>query len=171
MAGRDNLLCATVALADGRIICAGRPVVKMWRGMTAPKLLVGAHGTLGVLTEVTLKLSSRPRATATVAGLWRDPLQGLAWGQATSRIWLATADVVITPGSTFGEPFLLSFTLALPEDVAAEQQELAAALRKAGAPPLRTVEQSSVAAWRRFLNEPGEQLRGCRPSIYACGGR
>ncbi len=157
---RDNLLCTTVVLADGRIIRAGRPVVKNVAGYDLPKLLVGAHGTLGVLTEVTLKLSSRPRATTTVAVPVADPLQGLAWGQATSRIWLATASVVITPGSTFGEPFLLSFTLeGLPEDVAAEQQELATALRKAGAPSLRTVEQSGVAAWRRFLNEPGEQLR------------
>ncbi|MCU0494613.1 MAG: FAD-binding oxidoreductase, partial [Chloroflexaceae bacterium] len=60
---RDLLLAATVVLADGRTIRAGRPVVKNVAGYDMPKLIAGAHGTLGLLCDVTLKLLPLPRAS------------------------------------------------------------------------------------------------------------
>lgn len=59
---RDMLLAATVALPDGRIARIGRPVVKNVAGYDLPKLYVGSHGTLGLLCDVTLKLTPLPRA-------------------------------------------------------------------------------------------------------------
>ena len=44
---RDNLLCTTVALADGRVIRAGRPVVKNVAGYDLPKVFVGSRAHWG----------------------------------------------------------------------------------------------------------------------------
>ncbi|MCB0127389.1 MAG: FAD-binding protein, partial [Caldilineaceae bacterium] len=59
---RDSLLSTTVALADGRVIQAGRVVVKNVAGYDLPKLFVGSQGTLGLMTDATLKLYPLPRA-------------------------------------------------------------------------------------------------------------
>ena len=69
---RDNLLCTTVALADGRVIRAGRPVVKNVAGYDLPKVFVGSQGTLGLLCDVTLKLSPLPRQRRTVTVRVKD---------------------------------------------------------------------------------------------------
>lgn len=58
---RDNILATTVALADGRVLRVGRPVVKNVAGYDLPKLFVGSFGSLGVMTDVTLKLYPTPR--------------------------------------------------------------------------------------------------------------
>ena len=59
---RDLVLTATVALPNGRVIRAGRPLVKNVAGYDISKLFVGSYGTLGVITDVTLKLAPLPRA-------------------------------------------------------------------------------------------------------------
>ncbi len=63
---RDLVLSVTVALADGRVIRAGRPVMKNVAGFDLVKLFVGSHGTLGLITEATLKYAAQPRARRTL---------------------------------------------------------------------------------------------------------
>jgi glycolate oxidase FAD binding subunit len=61
---RDNVLGVRAALSDGREVRGGGKVVKNVSGYDLPKLFVGAHGTLGLVTRVTLRLRARPPALA-----------------------------------------------------------------------------------------------------------
>ena len=69
---RDWVLGMRVVLPDGeRIRCGGR-VIKNVSGYDMNKLFIRSFGTLGIVTEVTLKLLPMPAAQATVLGLFPD---------------------------------------------------------------------------------------------------
>jgi D-lactate dehydrogenase (cytochrome) len=59
-ATKDNVLRMQVVLADGRIIGAGSRSVKQSSGYDLAHLFIGSEGTLGLITEVTLKLAPIP---------------------------------------------------------------------------------------------------------------
>ncbi|HZD11163.1 MAG TPA: FAD-binding oxidoreductase [Candidatus Binatia bacterium] len=65
---KDNVLRIQVALPDGRLIHCGSRSVKQASGYDLLHLFVGSEGTLGVITEATLKLAPIARhASAVVA--------------------------------------------------------------------------------------------------------
>ncbi len=65
-ASKDNVLRMQVALADGRLIHVGSRSIKQSAGYDLLHLFVGSEGTLGVITEATLKLQPVPEHISAV---------------------------------------------------------------------------------------------------------
>jgi len=61
---RENILNLTVVLPDGKIIKTGGRAKKSAAGYDLTKLYIGSEGTLGVITEITLKLYGIPEAVS-----------------------------------------------------------------------------------------------------------
>lgn len=61
---RENVLGLTVAMADGQVIKTGGRARKSVAGYDLTKLMIGSEGTLGIITELTLRLLGRPESMA-----------------------------------------------------------------------------------------------------------
>jgi len=61
---KDNVLSLKVVLANGEVIDTARRAKKTSAGYDLTRLMIGAEGTLGVITQLTLKLSGIPEAIA-----------------------------------------------------------------------------------------------------------
>jgi D-lactate dehydrogenase (cytochrome) len=59
---KDNVLAMKVVLANGELMTTARRAKKTSAGYDLTRLMVGSEGTLGVITELTLKLSGIPEA-------------------------------------------------------------------------------------------------------------
>jgi D-lactate dehydrogenase (cytochrome) len=90
---RENVLGVTAVLADARVIRTGGRARKSSSGYDLTRLFVGSEGTLGVITEVTLRLHGRPefvRAAvcpfASIEGAANTVIQTIQLGIPVARI-------------------------------------------------------------------------------------
>jgi glycolate oxidase len=79
----DYVLGLQVVLADGRVVRLGGRTIKDVAGYDLKRLLVGSEGTLGVITEATLRLRPAQEPAATVAATFDDVV---AAGRAVTRV-------------------------------------------------------------------------------------
>lgn len=120
---RDTLLEATAAMADGRVVKAGGPVVKNVSGYDLCRLFVGSLGTIGFLAEVVLRCSPRPAVS-----IWLRSTPGADAFAARQRLFRPSC--ILWDGSTSW--VLLEGQAA---DVRAERVALGAGWVEAEGPP------------------------------------
>ena len=74
---RDYVMGIQVVLPDGELVFLGNKCVKDVAGYSMKDLFVGSEGTLGIITEVLLKLLPRPKARRTMLALY-DSMEAAA---------------------------------------------------------------------------------------------
>jgi glycolate oxidase FAD binding subunit len=106
---RDHVMGIRAVTGRAEVIRSGGRVLKNVTGLDLCKLLTGSHGTLGVITEITVKVLPAPEATGTLV------LPGLS-----------AAAGVAAMSAALGSPFGVSGATWLPADAVARVPGLAA---------------------------------------------
>ena len=83
---RDHVLGLRVVMADGSVAKTGGRLVKNVTGFDLHRLHTGAHGTLGLVAEVSLRLQAAPQLRAIGVGSFDDVGPALDSARAVSRI-------------------------------------------------------------------------------------
>ncbi len=69
---REYVLGITAVIKHGTVIKTGNPVIKDVAGYDITKFFVGSEGTLGLITEIIVRLIPKPRARKTLLALFKD---------------------------------------------------------------------------------------------------
>ncbi|MFC5521886.1 FAD-binding oxidoreductase [Polaromonas jejuensis] len=132
---RENVLALEVVLASGEVIRTGTRAKKSSAGYDLTRLMVGSEGTLGVITEVTVKLYPLPEAISaaicsfpSIEAAVRTTIEVIQVGVPIARVELIDVNTVrmVNAHSKLGlreEPMLLMEFHGTPSSVK-EQAEL-----------------------------------------------
>jgi len=156
---RDQALAMTIVAADGRIIHAGRPVVKNVAGYDLPKVMIGSFGALGLIADVTLKVFSLPRARRSLLVPVDDLELGVAWAQICLDSALVSTGIVLANMAgeypALGTSCMLAFSAEGPaEDVKSELELIRSRLAAAGAARITEVDGAAAGElWAQFLGQ------------------
>ncbi len=151
-AARDSLIGLRFVDGAGHVVKNGGRVMKNVTGYDLVKLLAGSHGTLGVITEVSLKLQAMPEAETTLIA------EGLDDATALTRLRAALG----TPYDVSGAAHIGGRTLLRIEGLEGSVAYRAGALRMAlGGDWTLASGAESAALWR--------QVRDVAPFAAAAG--
>jgi D-lactate dehydrogenase (cytochrome) len=163
---RDLVMGVRVVLPDGRRLRYGRPVVKNVAGYDMAKLFIGAYGTLGLITEATLRLVPLPRARRSLLVPVNDLSSGLSLGQALLDLSFVASAVLLCagtsrPGEVPSSRYLLAFTAeGHPQDVTAELDAAWAFLEESGLSDIHETEAlAGVDLWAELLRSSDTYAR------------
>lgn len=103
---RDHVIGVRAVTGQAEVIRSGGRVLKNVTGLDLCKLLTGSHGTLGVITEISLKVLPAPEATGTLVLPGLDAVAGVAALSAslgspygvTGAAWLPAEATSQVPG-------------------------------------------------------------------------
>ncbi len=90
---RDNVRALKVVLAGGQVIRTGTAAPKTSAGYDLTALFVGSEGTLGLITELTLKLHGQPEAVVTAVAAFPSVGSAVDCVIATMQMGLAPARI------------------------------------------------------------------------------
>jgi glycolate oxidase FAD binding subunit len=147
---RDHFLGFKGVNGFGEAFAAGGRVVKNVTGYDLPKLFAGAFGTLGALTEVTVKVLPRPEAVQTLAIAGLDEAVGLrALIEAMGGAYQVTGAAHLPAGLADDARAATLLRLeSIPATVAAATEELVALLKPLGGEVRELDAPTSAALWR-----------------------
>jgi D-lactate dehydrogenase (cytochrome) len=141
---RDNVMALEVVLADGRVIRTGTGARKSSAGYDLTGLFVGSEGTLGIITELTLKLHGQPEAVAAATCAFTDfsaavdtVVTTIQMGIPMARIEFVDEDVArafnASAGTSLPErPHLLVEFHGSPESVAEDRRRFGEVVAEMG---------------------------------------
>ncbi|MCI0474990.1 MAG: FAD-binding protein [Anaerolineales bacterium] len=114
----DYVMGLTVVLADGRVIHTGGKVIKNVTAYDLNSLFIGSEGTLGVVTQVLLKLIPKPKFARTAMAVYPKLESASATVNAVLLAGILPATMELMDDTTIGtlEEYL---HLGLPTDAAA----------------------------------------------------
>jgi glycolate oxidase len=91
----DYVLGLEVVLADGRVVRLGGRTIKDVAGYDLKRLFVGSEGTLGIITEATLRLRPLPPPATTVVATFADVVDaGRAVTEVMARVRPAALELM-----------------------------------------------------------------------------
>ncbi len=141
---RDNVLGLEVVLANGQTIRTGSSAPKSSAGYDLTALFVGSEGTLGLVTELTLRLHGQPEAVSSAVCTFPDiasavdcVIATIQTGLPMARIEFLDAETVAACNAFTGEQLPLSPLLLVefhgsPQAVAEQAQRFGDVARDFG---------------------------------------
>ncbi len=176
---RDLVIGMKVAMASGAVVKSGGEVVKNVSGYDMARLHLGGLGTLGVIGELSFKLTPLPRQERTLVASFRSMAHCLEAGMSIYHSHATPLSLAAFDGSVSQRSGALDanadFVTAVrlggrPRSLERQLRDCAEMCREAGAAEVDTVDGDAAASlWRRLADfgwgEETEPLAAARASI------